>query len=239
MDNSFKQCTWCWLGSIDYHYAMQIQDALANKLAASLIDPVVLLLEHPHTITLGKRTSPEHLLWNTETRNKMGITVFQTDRGGDITYHGPGQLVCYPILPLGGRDWHVERIPQFDFLEYLRKLEEVIIRVLKTYAIRGYPRENLTGVWVDSNPPKKIASIGVKVDARGISRHGFALNVVPNMRYWQAIIPCGLDDVIMTSMENMLITRPEVLNIARQTVFQFEYAFGCAMKEVLIEELLR
>lgn len=237
-EKAFRQCTWCWLGKIDYQHAIHIQNNLAQQLAAGAIPPMLLLLEHPHTITLGKRTPLEHLLWDEEFRNKMGVTVFPTDRGGDITYHGPGQLVGYPILPLGGRDWQAVRIPQVDFVEYLRKLEEVIIGVLRAYAITGYPRTGFTGVWV-SNPPEKIASIGVKVNARGISQHGFALNVAPDMRYWQAIIPCGLDDVKMTSMEKILANLPELRDVAWQTVSQFEVIFGCAMEEISNENLIR
>jgi lipoate-protein ligase B len=154
--------------------------------------------------------------------------VHWVDRGGDITYHGPGQLVGYPLLRLTQPGWQGERIPQADYIGYIRGLEESLIWTLAQFGIVSAQRQGLTGVWVPADvfskcrrcrpemkgAPAKIASIGVKVDARGVSRHGFALNVSPDMSYWDGIIPCGLDGVAMVSMADLIQNPPSVQETA-------------------------
>ncbi len=195
------------LGLVTYQRAWEYQNQLAEQIAAGRKSNVLLLLEHPHTYTLGRRAKEENLLWDQDTLTKHGINVREVDRGGDITYHGPGQIVGYPILRLAPIGWEDDRLPQADYVGYLRKLELVLIRTLRQFQISGMRVEGKTGVWVAAHPgepPMKIASIGIKVDAHGISRHGFALNVNPEMFYWEGIIPCGLKNVSMTSMTHLL-----------------------------------
>lgn len=229
---TISSCQVYWLGELEYQQAWDLQNFLAEQIAAGKQPPSLLLLEHPHTYTIGRRGGREHILWSEEEIKRRGIAVFEVDRGGDITYHGPGQLVGYPLLPLASAGWQGERLPQADFVGYVRKLEEVLIRTLAYYGIEAYRLEGLTGVWVNKPAeevplPVKIASIGVKVDARGISRHGFALNVQPEMVYWQGIIPCGLDGVQMTAMAEWLSPCPSVLQVAQQVSRFFESVFGC------------
>lgn len=185
--------------------ARRLQESVAIEIAQGLRPATLLLLEHPHTYTFGRRGQIEHLLWDEVQRQAREIEVHWTDRGGDVTYHGPGQLVAYPILPLGRVDAR-GHLPQADYLGYVRALEQVILQALAHFGVKGLRVPGKTGVWVarpgaagedreSRTPvPAKIASIGVKVDARGISRHGFALNVNPDMSYWQGIIACGLAD---------------------------------------------
>jgi lipoyl(octanoyl) transferase len=187
------------LGEVPYHTAWEMQGKLAGEIAAGQRPPALLLLEHPHTFTFGRRGKSEHLLWDEAELEKRGVSTYWVDRGGDITYHGPGQLVGYPLLPLGNQGLIAKnedkpRIPQADYVGYVRRLEHVLTAVLKTFGIAGKQLNGLSGVWTEnrSGSLSKIAAIGVKVDARGISRHGFALNVNPDMSYWNGIIGCGL-----------------------------------------------
>ncbi len=198
-----KNCNVKQLGRIPYQAAWDLQNALAEKITAGEHPQTLLLLEHPHTYTLGRRGHVENLLWSPERLKMEGVKVEWVDRGGDITYHGPGQLVGYPLLRLAPIGWQGDRLPQVDYLGYLRKLEQVLIETLAAFEISGFRAEGKTGVWVNPKGElglKKIASIGVKVDSRGVSRHGFALNVHPDMSYWEGIVPCGLAGVEMTSM---------------------------------------
>lgn len=163
------------------------------------MDDTLLLCEHPHTYTVGKNgvdNLSRHLLLNKEELAANGISVFEIDRGGDITYHGPGQLVGYPILNLNNyyRDVH----------RYLRDLEEVILKTLAKFSITARRVEESTGVWVDTpSGPEKICAIGVKV-TRWITMHGFALNMNANLDYFNHIIPCGISDKGVTSMSKIL-----------------------------------
>jgi len=234
-------CDIYWLGQVDYDSAWDLQNTLAAQIAHGERPPTLLLLEHPHVYTIGRKGSTANLLWDETTCLQRGIAIRYVDRGGDITYHGPGQLVGYPILPLAQPGWQGERLPQVDFVGYLRKLEEVLIRLLNSYGIASYRREGLTGVWCEvrqlrrttpitfpTPQPAKIASIGVKVDHFGISRHGFALNVHPDMEYWEGIIPCGLNGVFMIAMSDILPETPSVRSVALRTAHYFSQVFGFA-----------
>jgi len=216
MDRLFAR----WLGCMEYQAAWDLQNQVAAEVAARTIPPTLLLLEHPHTYTLGRSGHAEHLLWDENELVRRGVKVHHVDRGGDITYHGPGQLVAYPILPLAPPGWQSERLPQADFVGYLRRLERIIIAVLADYGVTAQPREGYTGVWVQSasSPAlSKIASIGVKVDSRGITRHGLAININPDMDYWNGIVACGIDGVQMTSLRLLLgDAAPAVTDLARR-----------------------
>jgi len=178
------------------------------------------LLEHPHTITLGRGFHQENLLFSNEHYKAQGIDVVEIDRGGDVTYHGPGQLVGYPLFYLGerGNDSH----------QYLRDLEEVIIRALRPYGIEGERKEPYTGVWVGD---VKIAAIGVKFNRgrkrRGyITSHGFALNVNTDLRYFQLIVPCGIQEYGVTSMQQLLKHPVDMDDVMDQIVKSTADVFG-------------
>jgi len=243
---SGRSCDVFRLGLISYEAAWKLQDRLAGEIARGERPPALLLLEHPHTYTFGRRGKAENLLWDPEELARRGISVHWVDRGGDVTYHGPGQLVGYPLLPLAGPGWINDRIPQTDFVGYIRRLEQMLIQVLEDFGIHAGQRTGLTGVWVPgrepgrvpgeneaaaSSRPGKIASIGVKVDVRGVSRHGFALNVAPDMAYWEGIIPCGLQDVPMVGMADFLTPVPSMGEVMDQTARIFGHTFGLRMEE--------
>jgi lipoate-protein ligase B len=238
---------WQWLGRVEYAEAWALQEQLAGEIAAGKRPATLLLLEHPHTYTFGRRGQAAHLLWDEATLAQKGVNVHWVDRGGDVTYHGPGQLVGYPLIPLAPPDWQAQangadaaHIPQTDFVGYVRKLEDTLIVTLSRYGLAAGQRPGLTGVWMPANAwakcprcdprlkpaPVKIASIGVKVDARGISRHGFALNVDPDMSYWDGIIACGLDGVTMAAMADFLDPVPSLKEIAQVYARAFAEVFS-------------
>jgi lipoyl(octanoyl) transferase len=217
------------LGLIAYHAAWDIQRELAEAHAAGQIDDTLLLLEHPHTYTLGRSADPAHLLMSADERARLGVTVVDVDRGGDITYHGPGQLVAYPIRYLGEADAS-GRLVRADYVGYLRQIEETVIRTIAVFGIEGRREEGLTGVWVDTpTGPEKIAAIGVRVSARGISTHGTALNVAPDLTYFRGIIPCGIADKPVTSLEKLLGSRtPPMQDVMVAFVAAYAAVFTCA-----------
>ncbi|NLF64076.1 MAG: lipoyl(octanoyl) transferase LipB [Chloroflexi bacterium] len=189
-----------WLGCIPYDEAWALQQRLAVARADGRSPDRLLLLEHPPVYTLGRSAHAENLLLDDEALAAEGIAVRHVDRGGDITYHGPGQLVGYPILDLRaiaaaqGRSYP-------DLHAYLRALEETLIVVLAGLGIAARRYPDYTGVWVDERgEPEKIAAIGVKVSSRGITSHGFALNVAPNLAHFAGIIPCGIAEHGVTSI---------------------------------------
>jgi len=190
-----------WLGRVSYDDA----DVLQRGLHARARDDYLLLLEHPHVYTLGTRASLEHVLVPPET---VGADLVHVDRGGDVTYHGPGQLVGYPIINLP--EW---RDGQSDVVAYVRALEDVLIAALADLGVSGDRRAHLTGVWVGD---EKVAAIGVKV-ARGRTRHGFALNVDPDLSMFDHIIPCGIADKGVTSLARLLGDTP-TMRVVRDTV---------------------
>jgi lipoyl(octanoyl) transferase len=171
------------LGLIAYADALALQAELVAARRAGEIADTLLLLEHPHVITLGSGSHEENVLVSPEERAARGIELFATGRGGDVTYHGPGQLVGYPILDL--------KPDRQDLHSYLRDLEEMLIGVLGEFGLRGSRKEGLTGVWVDD---RKLAAIGVRVSSGWITSHGFALNVTTDLSFFGAIVPCGIRD---------------------------------------------
>lgn len=186
------------LGLVPYDKALEIQLDLLERRRREEIEDTLLLLEHPPTFTIGRRGNMGNLLAAEEYLAKEGIKLEVISRGGDITFHGPGQLVGYPIMDLNkmGRDVH----------KYLRALEEVIISALADYSIEARRIEKVTGVWVKWH---KIASIGVGVK-RWITYHGFALNVNTDLSYFDNIVPCGIPDVQMTSVQRWLAKREKI-----------------------------
>jgi lipoate-protein ligase B len=235
------------LGLMEYERAWKLQDEYAREIAEGKRSPTLLLLEHPHVYTFGRRGRQENLLWGESQLRAKGIAIHWVDRGGDVTYHGPGQLVGYPLIPLtppsprgrGDGGEGETRIPQADYVGYVRKLEKTLIVALAGLGLAAGQRAGLTGVWVqpdvhsrcprckpeDRKKPAKIAAIGVKVDARGISRHGFALNVNPDMEYWEGIIACGLQDEPVVSLADLLPEPPSMDQVKAEVVSAFREVF--------------
>jgi len=227
------------LGLIEYETAWTLQNSYAAEIAVGTRPPTLLLLEHPHVYTFGRRGQAENLLWNETQLNEKGIATHWVDRGGDVTYHGPGQLVGYPLLPLGKVDAE-QKIPQADYVGYVRKLEKTLIVALAHLGLIAGQQTGMTGVWVqadvwsrcprckpeDRQKPAKIAAIGVKVDAHGVSRHGFALNVDPDMSYWDGIIACGLADYPVASLADLLDPVPTKEKVKREVTAAFGEVFG-------------
>ncbi len=243
------KCEVMQLGMIEYEEAWQLQDRLAAEIASGKQLPALLLLEHPHTYTFGRRGHAENLLWDQAELRRRGGSVHWVDRGGDVTYHGPGQLVGYPLIPLAANGLQLDtagdspRLPQADYVGYLRKLEQVLILSLAHLGVPSGQIPGLTGVWVQpevssrcptcppdqTRLPAKIAAIGVKVDAKGISRHGFALNVDPDMSYWQGIIGCGLKDYPVTSLAELLDPAPSMDRVMQEVTAVFGEIFDFEM----------
>jgi lipoate-protein ligase B len=229
------------LSLIPYDDAWALQERLAAEIARGEQPPALLLLEHPHVYTFGRRGQEKNLLLNDDQLKEMGLTIRWVDRGGDVTYHGPGQLVGYPLLPLGRLDPD-GHLPAADYVGYLRQLEKTLIVVLAKLGIVAGQIPGKTGVWIqadvhsrcprcrpeDREKPAKIAAIGVKVDANGVSRHGFALNVDPDMSYFDGIVPCGLDEPVV-SIAELLIAPPPMAEVKKITVDAFAEVFGFEM----------
>ena len=207
-----RSCELHQLGRIEYGQALELQRALVEKRKAGLIPDQLLILEHPHVITLGRNGRLDNLLAGQEVLRRSGISFFPTDRGGDITYHGPGQIVGYPILDL--REW------KRDVVAYVRALEQTLIDALADFSIDAGRISGCTGCWVAG---KKIAAIGVHI-GRWITSHGFALNVTTDLSYFQYIVPCGLARPV-TSMAELGAAPPReevVASLSRHFARNFQ-----------------
>lgn len=218
-----------------YQDAWNLQQKLAGEIAEGRLSAAFILLEHPHVFTAGRSTGEGHLLWDETERKSRGVELFEVDRGGDITYHGPGQLVGYPLFKLDPlRD--IENASRgADTVGFVRKIEKAMIQSLAKFGLAGLQRPGFTGVWVnrgtnrqepDTGALKKIASIGVKVDVNRITRHGFALNVDPDMNYWNGIVACGIPGAVMTSMAECMAKTPDMDEVIRSVLESFEDVFG-------------
>lgn len=198
-----------------YGEALEYQRALARaRISGEVAHDVLLLVEHPPVVTLGRSSKERHLLASPAALAARGIELFEVERGGDVTFHGPGQLVGYPIIDL--------KRHRRDLHWYLRTLEEALISALGEFGIPAERNPGLTGVWTQG---RKIASIGVH--ARDwVTWHGFALNVSTNLAYFDVIVPCGIEAVTMTSMERELGTPIRLADVEEAVVVAFEAAFG-------------
>ena len=212
-------------GLVDYDVALRMQRHAASC-CQSDGQARLLLLEHPHTYTLGARGDTGHMLADEQRLRMLGAIVRQSDRGGDITYHGPGQLVGYPILNL--KRWHEG--PRW----YVRSLEQVLIETLAEFDISGHREKGRPGVWAGDS---KIAAIGVRI-SRGITSHGFALNVAPDLDYFSHIVPCGLPDSTVTSMAQELGEAPQMTNVMDTVSTAFGRVFNVEMLLRTREEAL-
>ena len=210
-----RSCQLRELGRIDYGKAFELQQQLVAQRKQGEIGDQLLLLEHPHVVTLGRNGHKENLLASEEILSRAGVSFYPTDRGGDITYHGPGQLVGYPIVDL--REW------KRDVVGYVRAIEQVIIDTLADYGIAAGRIPKLTGVWVEE---RKIAAIGVHI-SRWVTSHGFALNVNTDLSYFQYIVPCGLTKPV-TSMAQQG-NAADLTEVSQRLAQHFGRVFDCEM----------
>jgi lipoyl(octanoyl) transferase len=214
------------MGVVPYPEALALQKRLEAERQADRIPDVLLLLEHPPTYTRGRRSTAAELPMGVEWYRAQGIEVFDTDRGGRVTYHGPGQLVGYPVVSL--------RAYGDDVLAYIRRMEALVVAVLDSYGIEAGPVEGLTGVWTAER--RKIGSIGIHV-SRGVTTHGFAVNVANDLQPFEWIVPCGIEDCRMSSVTRELKERVDVDEFADRVCDQFERIY--ARKVVQVEDPLR
>jgi lipoyl(octanoyl) transferase len=232
-----KKCSIVDVGLIGYAEAWELQKRLVAARKTGAMEDVLLLCEHPHVITLGRNGKREHLLASEQVLRQKGVEFHSSDRGGDITYHGPGQLVGYPILNLSAI--------RKDVVWYVRMLEEVMIRATAEFGIASERVTGKTGIWVrgakDSNASasneEKLGAIGVHI-SRWVTSHGFAYNVSTDLRYFDLIVPCGITGRKATSLEKLLeraVTRKEVV---QRVVRHFGEVFGLEMREISRDDLL-
>jgi lipoyl(octanoyl) transferase len=203
------------LGVVPYAEALEAQVELVRQRRAGEIGDTLLLLEHPHVITLGTGTHEENILISPQERERRGIELFNAGRGGDVTYHGPGQLVGYPIFDL--------KPDRCDLHRYLRDIEEALIGTLAEFGLEGDRREGMTGVWVGD---RKLAAIGVRVSSGWITSHGFALNVSTDLSFFDAIVPCGIREYGVGSLQTALGRAVEMSEVEAAVVRAFERVFG-------------
>lgn len=208
------------LGLVDYQSALELQKSLVEQRKQGLIPDQLLLLEHPHVITLGVRTGSDrsHVLASDEALAADGVALFETGRGGDVTYHGPGQLVGYPIIDL--------KPDRCDVHKYVRDLEETLIRAVAEFGISAGRIKGLTGIWAGApGSEAKLAAIGVRI-SRWVTSHGFALNVCTDLSRFGLIIPCGISDKGVTSMERLLGRRVPMDEVGDAVVRAFQAVFA-------------
>jgi len=205
------------LGFVDYADALRLQRERVAARKAGTIPDTLLLVEHPHVYTLGRNAKKDNILLSTEQLTARGSQVFEIDRGGDVTYHGPGQLVGYPILDLAQH--------RRDIAWYMRSLEEVLIAVARDYEIGAGRLAGAPGVWVGND---KLAAMGVHV-SRWVTSHGFAFNVKTDLRYFEWIVPCGLRDKGVTSLQKLLGRRVEMGEVIETVVCRFGEVFELEM----------
>lgn len=238
------------LGAIDYGTALQLQQSLVELRKDNRISDVLLLLEHPPVITFGRNSSQKNLLASNDLLQEKGVQVFESNRGGDVTFHGPGQLVGYPIFDLRGFS------PRIGAVEFVRRIEEALIRLCGDLGITSERICGLTGVWTQGSKPascirdesqrraaviqgqpsvgeqKKIAAIGVHI-SRGVTSHGFALNVSTDLEYFKLIVPCGISDRPVTSIAQELASKRPV-----PTMDQVAHAVSLNFGRVFAQQML-
>ena len=208
-----RVCEAHWLGIVQYDDGLRIQESAVQRLRSGDVPEQLLLLEHPHVFTLGRGADSSNILADRQQLESNSVEVHETGRGGDVTYHGPGQLVGYPIINL--------KPDRCDVHRYVRDIEEVLIRTIAEFGVTGTRIAGLTGVWVGN---EKIGAIGVRI-ARWITSHGFALNVNTDLSYFKMIVPCGITDKGVTSISRLLGREIELGDVARIASLQFAQVF--------------
>jgi lipoyl(octanoyl) transferase len=230
------------LGALDYGEGLRLQQKLVDLRKAGQIGDVLLLLEHTPVITLGRNAKAANVLASTEMLAARGVEVFECDRGGDVTFHGPGQMVGYPIFDLRGHDHPgyggsqlsaVSSQPQptrktLGVVDYVRRLEEVLIRTCGDFGIPARRVAGLTGVWTETEPAAKIAALGVHI-SRSVTSHGFALNVNTDLSYFNLIVPCGIAAKPVTSMQKKLGRELDLDAVAHSVSRNLGSVFGSQM----------
>lgn len=213
-----------WLDRVEYADGLELQRQFQRSRMAGEVSDTVLLLEHPPVLTMGRAAKAFNVLASPETLKRMGVQRFDTDRGGDVTYHGPGQLVGYPLL-------HLEPGKQ-DVRKYVRKLEEVVIRTLGHFGVVGTRVDKYPGVWVENSKlggTRKVAALGVHL-SRWYTRHGFALNVTPQLEHFGLIVPCGISEAGVTSIEKETGFRHALQDVAKVVIEAFAEVFETAVE---------
>ena len=210
-----------WLGTVPYSQGVDLQHDLITRRRQGDLPDQLLLLEHPHVITMGSASDPANILVDPDERRSLGIELVDSGRGGDVTYHGPGQLVSYPILDLNP--------DRKDIHRYLRDLEEVLIHVVGSLGGRGYRIPGVTGVWTAKG---KVGAIGIRVSSGWITSHGFALNVRTDLSYFDRIVPCGLTDRSVSSLERILRRDVSMDEVVELTSDAFGEVFGRSVLRV-------
>ena len=218
-------CQVVHLGTVDYPKAWELQVNLAQEVRDGERPNTLLLLEHPPTYTLGRLTQARHILLSPEELESRGISVCETDRGGQATYHGPGQLVAYPVVDL--REWGGP-------LKYVRALEQVIIGTLADFQLQGRLEDGITGVWVGNG---KIAAIGVKI-SRGVAFHGLAINVNTDLSYFSHIVPCGIPYLRVTSIAEESGRPADLEMVQYSLIYRFGREMGFKMVEAAATDLV-
>ena len=214
------------LGITDYEKAFRLQKKLVSARTMDKIRDTLILLEHPPVFTANRDKTFENILVSGELLEKRGVRVCRTDRGGDVTYHGPGQIVGYNIMDLTncGKDLHA----------YIRNIEQMIIDTLLEYGIKSARDKKHPGVWVGN---EKIAAIGISVKSQWISMHGFALNVNPDMDHYKMIVPCGIEDKGVTSMRRVLGEPVVFQDVKDKIIMHYCRIFGLTSKKISLEDL--
>jgi len=206
-------CEAQWLGVVSYDEGLHIQERAVERLRSGEAPEQLLLLEHPHVFTLGRGADSSNILADRQQLESNSVEVHETGRGGDVTYHGPGQLVGYPIMDL--------KPDRCDVHRYVRDIEEVLIRTIADFGVIGGRIPGLTGVWVEN---EKIGAIGVRI-ARWITSHGFALNVNTDLSFFRMIVPCGITDKGVTSLSQLLGRRIDLEEVASIVASRFARVF--------------
>jgi lipoyl(octanoyl) transferase len=209
------------LGVVAYETALQLQRTLLDLRKADRIGNTLLFLEHPPVITLGRNSKLDHVIAPPEFLAQRGVELFDIDRGGDVTFHGPGQLVAYPIFDLRSFE------PKVGAVDFVRRLEEVLIRTCGDFGISAQRIKGLTGVWtyaLRNKPEAKIGAIGVHI-SRAVTTHGFALNVTTDLDYFSMIVPCGISNKPVTSMERELQNKISIEQVATAASRNFGRVF--------------
>lgn len=212
-----RVCEYRYLGHVPYADALALQQEIVAARKSDTAPDTLLLLEHPHVITLGRAANRANVLADEETRARRGVELFETGRGGDVTYHGPGQLVGYPIINLAP--------DRCDVRKYVRDLEEVLIRTVADFGVEAERIAGLTGIWVGD---EKLAAIGVRI-SRWVTMHGFAFNVTTDLDYFSLIVPCGITDHGVTSLAKLTGRRIAVEEVAARAARHFGEVFGREM----------
>ena len=224
MNRENRKLIYCDLESIDYKEAWDLQRSIHQLRVENKTDDIFFMLEHQHTYTLGKTADKQNLVGDKKYLTDNNIAVYDIDRGGDITYHGPGQIVGYPIINL--TNWNQ------DTHKYLRAIEEVILKVCAEYGLNGSRVDKYTGVWIED---RKICAIGIKV-SRWITMHGFAFNVNTDLKLFNGIVPCGISDKAVTSLSKELKKEMKISEVKEKIIHHFSNIFYYKQIEFKLKE---